>query len=52
MGHFLLLALLWITRDLGGIGGWSSLFKYKYELFFLFAIKIINQSAYAGPGGI
>lgn len=32
MGHFLLLAVLWITRDLGGVGGWGSLFPPKYVL--------------------
>lgn len=31
-GHFILLALLWITRDLGGVGGWGSIFKDKYVL--------------------
>ncbi|KAL5015787.1 hypothetical protein ScPMuIL_005376 [Solemya velum] len=30
LGHFLLLTVLWITRDLGGAGGWGSLFKDKY----------------------
>ena len=24
--HFVLLALLWVTRDLGGIGGWGDIF--------------------------
>ena len=28
-GHFVLLALLWITRNPGGAGGWSSLFPPK-----------------------
>ena len=30
MGHFLALALLWITRDIGGKYGWSVLFPDKY----------------------
>ena len=27
MGHFIILALLWVTRDLGGEYGWGHLFK-------------------------
>ncbi|KAL5015789.1 hypothetical protein ScPMuIL_005378 [Solemya velum] len=30
LGHFLLLALLWITRDLGGVGGWGDMFTAKF----------------------
>jgi hypothetical protein len=26
IGHFLLLAILWITIDLGGVGGWGDIF--------------------------
>ncbi|OWF50269.1 solute carrier family 13 member 2-like [Mizuhopecten yessoensis] len=29
MAHFLLLAILWISRDLGGVGGWGDLFPEK-----------------------
>ncbi|XP_033747489.1 LOW QUALITY PROTEIN: solute carrier family 13 member 2-like [Pecten maximus] len=29
MGHFLLLVILWISRDLGGVGGWGDLFPEK-----------------------
>lgn len=28
--HFILLAVLWITRDLGGVGGWGDIFPEKY----------------------
>ncbi|XP_056017083.1 Na(+)/citrate cotransporter-like isoform X2 [Ostrea edulis] len=27
--HFVLLAVLWITRDLGGVGGWGNIFQPK-----------------------
>ncbi|KAJ8312066.1 hypothetical protein KUTeg_009439 [Tegillarca granosa] len=27
--HFVLLAILWVTRDLGGIGGWGDIFPPK-----------------------
>lgn len=30
MGHFLLLAILWITRDMGGQYGWGKLFEKGY----------------------
>ncbi|XP_060600137.1 Na(+)/citrate cotransporter-like isoform X3 [Ruditapes philippinarum] len=30
MGHFIVLALLWITRDMGGEYGWGSLFQQGY----------------------
>lgn len=30
MAHFLCLAILWITRDLGGEFGWGMIFKDKY----------------------
>ena len=26
LGHFLTLALLWISRNPGGLGGWTTLF--------------------------
>lgn len=29
LGHFLLLVILWISRDLGGVGGWGDLFPPK-----------------------
>ncbi|KAK3084779.1 hypothetical protein FSP39_018790 [Pinctada imbricata] len=29
MVHFVLLAVLWITRDLGGVGGWGRIFPPK-----------------------
>ncbi|XP_033746933.1 solute carrier family 13 member 2-like [Pecten maximus] len=30
IGHFIAMSSLWITRDLGGIGGWKNLFPEKY----------------------
>ncbi|XP_062610504.1 Na(+)/citrate cotransporter-like isoform X1 [Saccostrea cucullata] len=27
--HFVMLALLWVTRDLGGVGGWGDIFPEK-----------------------
>ncbi|XP_045170886.2 Na(+)/citrate cotransporter-like [Mercenaria mercenaria] len=30
MGHFIVLAILWITRDMGGEYGWGSLFQKGY----------------------
>ena len=40
IGHFLALAILWITREMGGMYGWSALFpqKYDYEPFFILCI--------------
>ncbi|CAC5376303.1 SLC13A2_3_5 [Mytilus coruscus] len=29
IGHFIILAVLWITRDLGGAGGWGDIFPPK-----------------------
>ena len=42
--HFLTLALLWITRDLGGNYGWSYLFEEKYASYILEKI-ILNLYA-------
>ncbi|KAK3592647.1 hypothetical protein CHS0354_034725 [Potamilus streckersoni] len=30
MVHFVVLVVLWITRDLGGVSGWGNYFKKKY----------------------
>lgn len=30
IAHFVILAVLWITRDLGGAGGWGRIFPPKY----------------------
>ncbi|XP_060071029.1 Na(+)/citrate cotransporter-like [Ylistrum balloti] len=29
IGHFVAMSLLWITRDLGGVGGWKNVFPEK-----------------------
>lgn len=38
IAHFVILAVLWITRDLGGAGGWGRIFPPKYVF-----IKLLND---------
>lgn len=42
--HFTLLAVLWVTRELGGVGGWGDIFDERYGSFVNTPIAIMYRN--------